>query len=246
MRRFFAPPNNFNDLEVTLNLEESKHLRDVLRLREGEEVFVFDGEGNEFACRIAEIGRGKEFSKLEILKKVEAFAPESPLDLTLAIALLKGEKFDLVVQKATELGVNRLIPLITARTDVKTDSHGAEKRVERWRKITLEAAKQCGRAAVPKVDLPVEFKKFVGNLPENVGGVLFSEKNGVKLAEIAGLKDKKLVAAVGSEGGWEDSEIESARQNGFRIITLGGRILRAETAGIAAVTLLQHIFGDLQ
>ncbi len=245
MRRFFAPPENFQNQKVALSQEESKHLRDVLRLREGEKVLVFDGEGNEFTCLIEKIGRGKDSCVLKIIEKSAPFAPESPLNLTLGIALLKGEKFDLVVQKATELGVKKIIPLQTKRADVKLETNSAGKKLERWQKIALEAAKQCGRSVVPKIGLPEEFEKIVLQLAKDEIGVLFSEKSGASLAEMKSQKSAEMIVIVGSEGGWEDSEIELARANDWQIITLGGRILRAETAGIVAVTLLQNIFGDL-
>ena len=118
-RRFYAPPESFSDdgARVALSAEESRHLRDVLRLRAGDEAHVFDGEGREFACVVGE-ARGRE-AALEVVRQVEPQRPESPLELTLAVALLKGEKFDLVVQKATELGVARVAPVVTARADVQ-------------------------------------------------------------------------------------------------------------------------------
>src|SRR5215203_2771074 len=129
MRRFYSPKENFEDKNVSLNLEETRHLRDVLRLREGENVQVFDGEGREFSCETGKIG--KRETVLKIIKEIPPSAPESNLDLTLAVALLKGEKFDLVVQKAVELGDARVVPVETQRADVRLrDERDALKRVE--------------------------------------------------------------------------------------------------------------------
>src|SRR5438874_12758804 len=158
-RRFYAPPESFahDGARVLLSAEESRHLRDVLRLRAGDEAFVFDGEGREFACVVSgEDGRGR--AALEVRGRVEPQRPESPLELTLAVALLKGEKFDLVVQKATELGASQIVPLITKLADVhlRDESHES-KRVARWQRIAIEAAKQSGRAFVPKVASPRAF-----------------------------------------------------------------------------------------
>lgn len=235
MRRFYVSPEKFNDSPIALSVEESKHLREVLRLRGGEEVHVFDGEGKEFLCVIAEIGGRKQSSTLKILEETLPFAPESDLNLTLGVALLKGEKFDLVVQKAVELGVTKLIPLLTKRADAKNA------RRERWQKIALEAAKQCGRAKLMQINELQSFEDFIETADEIK--ILFSERGGDKFSQIKA--DKKITAVVGSEGGWEDSEIEAARKCDFQIITFGGRILRAETAAVSIAAILQHRFGDL-
>ena len=237
MRRFYAPKESFQDKNVSLNLEETRHLRDVLRLREGENVRVFDGQGGEFSCEIGKIG--KRETVLRIIKEISPSAPASNLDLTLAVALLKGEKFDLVVQKAVELGVTKLIPIQTKRADVKLKD--GEKKSERWRKIALEAAKQSGRAELMKIETLLSFKEFIETAEETK--ILFAERGGTDFSKIE--ETKKITAVIGSEGGWEDSEIEAARKNNFQIITFGGRILRAETAAISIASVLQHRFGDL-
>ena len=240
MRRFYALRENFTAENIRLNLEETRHLRDVLRLREGAVVSVFDGEGREFLSRVAKIE--KRETVLEITREIVPSAPESNLDLTLAVALLKGEKFDLVVQKATELGVAKFVPLVTTRTDVKLKDAG--KKTERWQKISLEATKQSGRAKLMDIEKPLGFNEFVENSRGHEESlVLFAERGGEKFSQVK--VDKKIIAAVGSEGGWEDAEIEAARARGFQIVTLGGRILRAETAAISVAAILQHRFGDL-
>lgn len=235
MRRFYVSPDNFNNLRIALSLEESKHLREVLRLRGGEEVHVFNGKGKEFLCVVAEIGAKKQSAILQVLHETLPVSPESGLDLTLAVALLKGEKFDLVVQKAVELGVKKLVPIFTKRADTKNA------RRERWEKIALEAAKQCGRAKLLEIDELREFEEFIETADETK--ILFSERGGEGFSLISA--DKKITAVIGSEGGWEDSEIEAARTNNFQIITLGGRILRAETAAVSIAAILQYRFGDV-
>ena len=240
MRRFYASPENFNDNKILLNLDETRHLRDVLRLRVGGEVHVFDGIGKEFLCEIETIEKQKTI--LKIISEVAPKSPESNLDLTLAIALLKGEKFDLVVQKACELGVSKIIPLNTKRADVRIkDAKEAAKKLERWQKIALESAKQCGRAKLMQIEIPLDFAKFI----EIADGtkILFAERSGKKFSNINA--SEKITAVVGSEGGWEDAEIELARAKGFQIVTLGGRILRAETAAMTVSALFQNHFGDL-
>src|SRR5258706_3339195 len=157
-RRFYALPATFaaDEKSATLSAEETRHARDVLRLQSGDEIFVFDGAGREFQCSVKTIRR--DSIDLNVIAQVDPARPESTLDLTLAIALLKGEKFDLVIQKTTELGVKRIAPLDTERADMRLrDSDGAQKRVARWRRIALEAAKQAGRACVPEIAAPVPF-----------------------------------------------------------------------------------------
>src|SRR5688572_9228468 len=149
-RRFHAPPSGFNSHResVTLAVDEARYLREVLRLKVGDEVYVFNGQGREFQCRIDESRR--DSAALKIIKEVEPARSESPLNLTLAVALLKGEKFDLVVQKTTELGATRIVPMITKLADIRLrDTSDAAKRVLRWQRIALEASKQSGRAVVP-------------------------------------------------------------------------------------------------
>src|SRR5215218_2146636 len=197
--------------QVTLSEEESRHLRDVLRLRVGDEAQVFDGEGREFACVVAEAGGRKGAARLEVRARVEPPSPESPLGLTLAVALLKGEKFDLVVQKATELGAARVVPVETKRADVRLrDERDALKRVERWRRLALEAAKQSGRARVPAVEEPVSFAAHVGGAPRaHEACVLFAEGGGASLNSLltaTGERPAALAALVGSEGGWDAEE----------------------------------------
>ncbi len=238
MRRFFAPIEGFPDGSVTLDADETRHLRDVLRLRVGEEVSVFNGEGREYRCMINEIG--KKHSNLSVVVEIEPASPESPLDITVAATILNGEKFDLVIQKAVELGVTRFIPMNTIRCDVKLKD--AVKRMDRWRRITMEATKQTGRAKLMSMGEPAAFDQV---LTENKGenAVLFSERDGKDFSTITA--DKKITALYGPKGGWDDIELELAAKAGVKIVTLGGRILRAETASIAITAILQHRFGDL-
>jgi len=245
MRRFYAAPDQFTQNKIELSLEESRHLRDVLRLREGDEVSVFDGDGKEFNCAIEKVGRGKEPARLTVTREINSPAPESNLDLTLAIALLKGEKFDLVIQKAAELGVHKIVPLQTLRTDVKIKPGDIDKKLERWRRVALEAVKQCGRARIPEITAPMEFLEFINGIKSAT--LFFSEREGKSLSEleIPVSDTDKITAVVGPEGGWHDVEIMLAENARARIITLGGRILRAETAGIVVTALLQNLYGDL-
>jgi len=252
LRRFYAPPTAFapDGAGVVLSEEESRHLRDVLRLRAGDEAHVFDGEGREFACVVSAPGARRERARLEVRSRAEPPSPESPLSLTLAVALLKGEKFDLVVQKATELGVRRVAPVLTKRADVRLrDERDADGRVGRWRRHALEASKQSGRAVVPSVDAPVAFDSLVGVRDEGTARLLFAERGGAgfdSLADETHARPASAVALVGPEGGWDEDELSQARAGGWALVTLGGRTLRAETAAVAVCVLLQNLWGDLK
>ncbi len=237
MRRFYAPKENFDGKTVMLDIDETRHLRDVLRLHVEDEVSVFDGTGREFRCSISEIG--KKNSSLKIIEETEPASPESSFVITLAATVLNGEKYDLVIQKAVELGVTNFIPLHTVRCDVKIKD--AVKRMNRWQRIALEATKQTGRAKLMQINEPVELDALLANKNENV--VLFSERDGGDFSNIK--KAQQMTVIVGPKGGWDDSELEAARSKRIKIVTLGGRILRAETAAIAITAILQHRFGDL-
>jgi 16S rRNA (uracil1498-N3)-methyltransferase len=237
MHRFFSPPENFNANAAVLSESETRHLRDVLRLTVGETVHVFDGAGREYECIVETIG--KHETRLAILNEVPPTAPESTLDLTVAASITPGEKFDLAIQKSVELGVRRFIPLATARCEVKLKD--AERRIERWRRIAFEAAKQCGRARLMSVESVAPFNKVFEMTETPI--VIFSERYGVSFDSIK--PDGKLTAVYGPKGGWTDDELELARNSGANVITFGGRILRAETAAIAITAILQHRFGDM-
>ena len=238
MHRFYAASGKITGSEVILDLDETRHLRDVLRLKMGDRVHVFDGEGKEYRCSIRAIE--KKTSHLAVVDEVEPASRESSLGLSLAAAVLKSDKTDLVVQKAVELGVTSFTPLTTIRTDVKVKT--GDKRVERWRRIALEATKQCGRARLMTVADPVTFDVYIAGL-HKADAIIFSERDGEPFSTIKG--DKSITAILGPEGGWDDAELDLARSHNCRVITFGGRVLRAETAAISITAILQHRFGDV-
>jgi 16S rRNA (uracil1498-N3)-methyltransferase len=247
-RRFFAAPEAFALTAgfVTLGSKETRHLKHVLRMQPGDELFVFDGKGNEYRCQL--VAFGVNSATADIIEQVK-IQSRSNLELTLAVGLLKGDKFDLVVQKATELGVNRLIPVTTHRADVKIrNEDDAEKKISRWRRIAQEAMKQCGRADEVVIDNPIEFHRLIKDKAIAEPRLLFAERDGTSFAQACNLAESAshITAIVGSEGGWSDDEIRHARQEAWTIVTLEGRTMRAETAAIVVATLLQHRFGDLK
>ena len=248
-RRFFAPPEAFDlrSQRVSLAGDEARHLRDVLRLKPGDRVSVFDGVGNEYAAILQKAVR--DSAVLELGERVQAMSSESPLKLTLAVALLKGDKFDLVVQKATELGVTTILPVMTKFADVRLkDPADAAKRLTRWQRISLEAGKQSGRATLPIINTPEPVLRLIA---EACNGdalrVMFAERDGQPIEQLPPtITPQSVMILIGSEGGWAQEEIDLARQHAWRIVTLGGRIMRAETAAIALTALIQNKYGDLR
>lgn len=242
--RFYSPPSTVDGSLITLSAPETHHLAHVLRLSVGDEAFVFDGRGREYRCRVVEFR--KKQARLEVIAALTDNI-ESPLKLTLAQAIAKGDKLDVIVQKATELGVSRIIPLITRNSAVKLTAEGASKRLGRWRQISLEALKQCGRRTLVDIDEPLPVRELPLRLHRSELALAFSERGGAPLSRllIDSVVGKPVTGVVGPEGGWSDDEIAMFEQSDFGIVTLGPRILRTETAAIVAIALLQHALGDI-
>jgi 16S rRNA (uracil1498-N3)-methyltransferase len=216
------------------------HAREVLRLRSGDAVRVFDGVGHEWAAVLDAVTRREVTAHLG-----EAVVPraESPLRLVLALSPLKGDRMELVVQKATELGVTEIWPVVTSRTDAaaRPALHGS--RQERWDKVASGAAEQCGRACVPPVAPTVMLEKLLQTPFDGTKALLLERDDPPPLASLP--RPSALLLLIGPAGGFEDWEAERLRAGGFVAIGLGPRILRAETAAVAAVALAQGLWGDL-
>lgn len=237
--RFYAPPAQITDTQIQLNEDEAHHLTRVLRLNTGTTVYAFDGTGNEYECRVAKAD--KRFVTLEIQQTLTD-AVDSPLQLTLAQALVKGDKFDLIVQKATELGVTRIVPLITEHSDIRKAEERAEQKLTRWRRIALEAVKQCGRRILPELNEPQGFSDFCATDQSELRWLL-AERGGQTLPRTFQAVTS-LTVAVGPEGGWSANELTLAQHHQFTLIQVGPRVLRTETAAIVAMTLAQAVCGD--
>ena len=242
-RRFYAQPTDINGSFVSLSKEETHHLVHVLRLKPGGEVFVFDGCGAEYRCSFRAENRSR--AQLEVIEPLLDLV-ESPVRLTLAQSLAKSDKFDLIVQKATELGVSRIVPLTTERAHGRLNQDQGDKRLDRWRRISLEALKQCGRRRLVEVTEPIT----IGTLTEAKDSgflLVFTEKGGTSIA--AALRQVgslgAITALIGPEGGWSAAELTFLEGRGATAVSLGPRILRTETAAVVAIALIQHWIGDL-
>ena len=244
MARFFLPRKNIDDQRATVAGPELDHLRKVLRLGPGDPITFFDDAGWEHEAVIRSLS--DQTAEIEIVRSFQA-ERESPLKLTLAVGLTKGEKMDFVVEKATELGVQAIIPFVSAYTVPKLDQRKIEKRGERWRKIALAAAKQCGRTHLPEISVLSDFEDLVRQTTSSLN-LLFWEKETrqtLKQVYAADSAAPSILLVIGPEGGLSDEEAGLAQQHGFKPIGLGRRILRAETAAVTAASLVQFLWGDL-
>src|SRR5690606_33083893 len=228
-------------MEVTLPEAPAVHLARVLRLGVGDECVLFNGDGSDYAARVIAIG------KRELRVAVTAATPverESPLRIVLLQGIARGEKMDLILQKATELGVTGLQPVTSQRSEVKLDEARAAKRLAHWRNVVTAACEQSGRAVVPEVLAPATLQDALASLP--VGGLrlLLDPEGAQSLGTLESINGPVLLA-VGPEGGWSPRDHEQLQSQGFQGLRLGPRVLRTETAGLAAIAALQSRFGDL-
>lgn len=225
---------------VVVEGSAANHIARVLRLRSGDALTVFDGSGGEFGARI------EEFRKEAVVVTVEEHRPldrESPLPLTLIQGISRGERMDWVIQKATELGASRIVPVFTKRSVVRLDEKQAQRKLQHWRAIAVAACEQCGRNRIPDLAAPLDFFDAL-HLDSTPTRLLLSPTGDLRIDD---LKDvgTGITVLIGPEGGLEDIEQESAIAAGFQAVRLGPRILRTETAAIAALTIIQRYFGDL-
>jgi len=238
VHRLFVLPGQIGEV-VRLTPAQSRHVESVLRLAPGAPLEVFDGLGARWPARIEQPGVLRLGARLE--------AERRAADVWLAQALAKGDKMDLVVRKATELGAARILPLATERSVVRLAGPRGEERAARLRRIAQEAARQCGRSDVPEVDGPVTLA-VLGELlraePERRGLLLDPEERELRLGQAA-RGATRLLLAVGPEGGFTAEERARASAAGFAAVGLGRLVLRTETAGLAALSVVQHVHGEL-
>jgi 16S rRNA (uracil1498-N3)-methyltransferase len=215
------------------------HISRVLRLRDGDALTLFDGRGGEYTARIT--GFRKNAVQVDV-QEHRAIERESALDLTLVQGVSRGERMDWVMQKATELGVRRIVPVLTERTVVRLDDRQGEKKLQHWRAIVIAACEQCGRNRVPEVSAPLGLYETLLTLDAAATRVLLSPSGKLRVRDLP--RPVKVTLLIGPEGGLADNEEYAAVTAGFQQVQLGPRILRTETAALAALAALQHDFGD--
>jgi 16S rRNA (uracil1498-N3)-methyltransferase len=246
MARFFVPKKNLGDQRGVIDGAELLHLRKVLRLVVGDHITVFDDAGWEHEAVIRALSA--EQGEIEIVNSYQP-ATESDVRTILALGLTKGEKMDFVVEKATELGAHAIVPFTSEFSVPKLDERKFAARAARWEKIALAAVKQCGRTRLPEV-LPLrDFEALVSGDWGQSLKLFFWEKEDTQSLRAAREKHgeaKAVLLVVGPEGGFSAAEAALARAHGFEPVHLGPRILRAETAAVAALSLVQSLWGDAQ
>jgi 16S rRNA (uracil1498-N3)-methyltransferase len=241
-RRFFVSPQDILGTEIRLSASETHHLARVLRLGVGARVEIYNGQGGEFEAEVVTLEPGG--ARLQILAETRSRS-ESPLFITLGLALARSETFDLVVRQATELGVSRLIPF-TCQRSLVTPAVRAQSRQQRWERLALQTLKSCQRQLTPKIDHPQSFAAVLQG-PEAVKIMFWEEKRRSGPERL--LRDRPAPDSVriliGPEGGFSAEEAEQARTAGFELLALGPRRLKVETAALGALAIIQFAWGDL-
>ena len=228
--------------EVVLPEAASEHVRRVLRLRVGDEILVFDGQGMEFGAGIASVAGGTV--RVRLAGQVTAM-PESSLAVTLVQGVSRGERMDLTLQKATELGVRAIVPVLTSRSVVRLDARQAAAKLRHWQAVVISACEQCGRSRLPELHAAQSWPGYLTRHATAATRLLLDPEAD---AELASLVDPgtSVDLLVGPEGGLDETERAAAGAAGFRAVRIGPRVLRTETAGIAALAVLQSRWGDLR
>ena len=239
MPRFYVPQTFVSGEVLRLPENVCRHIQ-VLRLQAGAPLVLFDGQGQAAAAELLEIGRKQALARVD---KLLTESRESPLAVTLIQAVSASEKMDFAVQKGTELGVKRIIPAVSTRSNVRLSGERAEKKVRRWQEIAVSACEQCGRNKVPPVAPIADLPQVLAALPVDSGArLLLSPHGGVPLRSLPPAQSAVLL--IGPEGGLTAEEEDLARSHGFQAVQLGARVLRTETAALAALAAMQALWGD--
>jgi len=245
MSRFLVDPKNIFDTGILLEEKESHHLINVLRFHKGDVVVVFDGTGNEYRCQIEHLE--KKECRLSILEKLEN-KKKDQRTISLAHTVTRGERFDWVVEKGTELGVSEILPFTCERMAVKLNEEQKHKKVDRWERLTQSASKQCGRVILPKVSSILTLVELIDRFSDFDLVLLayeleVGESLKAKLREPLGKKEgapNRILAIVGPEGGFSTEEVRRMVQAGAQSVCLGENILRTETAAIAMLAMIVY------
>jgi 16S rRNA (uracil1498-N3)-methyltransferase len=244
VRRFTISPERITGDRVAFDADETRHLVRVLRLGPGDVVTAADGRGGAWRVRLLTLGD----TATGTIVGAASMAAESPLAISLVQGVAKGDRMETIVRAATELGVARVLPALTERTVVQLDAARWRERARRWQRVAREATKQCGRAVVPTVETPRPLAEWIAAEAPADLRLCFWEAEGTPLRDVLAPGDgpaRRVTVIVGPEGGLSPEEVELARDAGYVAVTLGGRILRTETAGPAIVAILQYALGDL-
>ncbi|MBS4536879.1 16S rRNA (uracil(1498)-N(3))-methyltransferase [Clostridium sp. D2Q-11] len=246
MNRFFVSQEDINDSIVTIKGDDIKHIKNVLRLKENDKISVCDNQDNEYIVKLDNI-LNEEVTGT-IIEEVD-IRRESNINITLYQGFAKGSKMDMIIQKATELGVKRIVPIITDRAIVKiNDKKKEDKKIDRFNKIAMEASKQSKRGTVPEVSNILSLDKAIKEIQENGSFTIvpYEDENQVGVKDfIKDVKNRDINIIIGPEGGFEETEISQLKSINSKIVSLGPRILRTETAGFTAIAIVMYELGDI-
>ena len=246
MHRFFTTPENITEEKLILRGSDVAHIRTVLRLKGGDRIQVLDGRGNCYTVILTTVGRDRIEST--IFLKEDASNCESPLRICLGQGMVKGTGFDGIVRKSVELGVDKVVPVSASRCISKLSQEDAAKKIDRWSRIAREASKQCGRSSVPDIaskSTTVKDFCFV-NRESDLKLIFWEEERSLRIKDLLHKNQLNSVAIlIGPEGGFSSKEVEISRKYGFQSVSLGPRLLRTDTAPLAAISILQNYWGDL-
>ena len=238
--RIYQPyPINIHT-SFTLDEPASHHLARVLRVNKGDVLTLFNGRGGEYEAVITHIDKKSVHVNILSYSQREA---ESPLQIHLAQGIARGEKMDFIIQKAVELGIHQITPLMTERCNVKWQNEREEKKLKHWQAIAISACEQTGRNRIPIITPPQSFAQWLAQMDTGVRLVLTPHIEAKLPSEIS--KESSVVILIGPEGGLSDQEVTASIQQGFLPLNLGQRILRTETASLASIAILQYVYGDL-
>ena len=238
-QRFYCQPISKGLKKIILSGDTAHHLTKVLRFKEGDKLSVFDGTGFEWDAEI--LVKKRKAVEIQLIKKHKPIT-ESPLNITLLQSVSRSQRMDLAIQKATELGVSRIIPIVTNNSVVQLNSRNTPKKMDHWKNVIVNAAEQSGRVKLPSIEKPAQLNKELLSLYKTELS-LFLDTTGSE--ELKTKQIKNATVAIGPEGGFTESEKYMAQQTGYRTIRTGPRLLRTETAPIMIISILQYLYGDL-
>lgn len=243
--RFYTDTPLTTDSTLELPSAVFRHAIQVLRLKVGESLILFNGTGGEYQATLTDVTKRKASARIEYFANTQ---PESDLHLNLVQAIIKPDKMDFAIQKAVELGVSSIQPLITQRSVVRLGKDKFEKKIKHWQAVAIGACEQSGRTRIPDITPPIALPEWLANTQPKVTSIILAPGNYPRIGDVTTLQIEpcsQVNLLIGPEGGFTDEEVQTCVQNNVQPVSLGTRILRAETASIAAMSLLQHTYGDL-
>lgn len=237
MTRFFADKGSFSEKSIIIAGDDFSHISRVLRMKQGDSLVICDGEGTDYQCLISQITKNEAVCEI-VSKAANPCEPE--IGITLYQGMPKGAKMEYIIQKCVEIGAKKVVPFISERTVAKNDG-----KIQRWNKISAEAAKQSGRGIIPKVLMPVSFKEAIEMAREQELAIIaYEEEREAAAREVFRcIRPKSIAVFIGPEGGFEKKEVDLAVSAGMKAVSLGKRILRTETAGMALISNIVYEYG---